>query len=118
MPKWSNEEISSLLESVQYITNANLWKHADKYHRQNAAIWSAIKIRMRSSRDYRVIRKRFKDQHDVEITQNKNRELTQQEERILRKFIQRSPGDTIHYTKGFDAAATKLKIPVASAKRK
>ena len=73
---------------------------------------------MQSDRDYRTIRGRFKSYHDVEIQKNSNRALTQQEERMLLKFTQESADGRIKFIPGFEATATRLKIPVISAKKR
>lgn len=115
---WSENEKKQLDEAVKHVTNENRWAHADKYHRKNVAVWRSIKICMNSSRPYHLIRERYQNYHDAEMVKNRNRNLTQLEERKLSKFIQRSPGGSVKFTKGFTAAATKLKIPVASAKKR
>ena len=73
---------------------------------------------MDSSRPYNLIRQRYKNFHDADIAKNNNRNLTQLEERTLNKFVQQTPGGTVKYKQGFAAAATKLKIPVTTARKK
>ena len=73
---------------------------------------------MPSIRDYRCIRKRYKSHHDVEMQRNADRALTQQEERSLIKYTRTSPGGTIRFKPGFEAAATKMKIPVITARKR
>ena len=118
MPAWTDAEISKLLTAVQKLTDEKKWVHVNKYHRVNVGIWKAIKIIMESSRDYRCIRKRYKNHHDAEMQENANRALTQQEERVLRKYVHLSPGGSIKFKSGFTSTATQMKIPVNSAKKR
>ena len=116
MPKWTAPEISDLIKAVN--SPDIVWKHPDKYHRQNVKTWKHIGYKMSSSREYHCIRNRYKNYHDAEFLRNKDRSLTQQEERALRKFTQRSPNGLIRFKPGFDAVATQLKIPIFTAKKR
>ena len=118
MPAWTELEIEQLLRAVEKCCNENRWQGDNKYDRRNVPVWRAIKIIMGSNRDYKSIRHRYKQQHDPLLQQNVNRILTQQEERTLHKFVDKSPGGTVRYRKGFEAAATQLKLPVANAKKR
>ena len=73
---------------------------------------------MGSNRDYKSIRYRYKQHHDPILLRNASRVLTQQEERTLGKLVDISPGGTVRYRKGFEAAATQLKLPVEHAKKR
>ena len=92
--------------------------HANKYHRNNVPVWQAVKVIMESNRDYRVIRNRYKNHHDVEMQKNVAKILTQQEERSLLKYTNTSPGGSVKFIPGFAAAATRMKIPVKCVKKK
>ena len=49
---------------------------------------------------------------------NVNKILTQQEERVLLKYVIRSADGSLKKVKGFEAAATRLHIPVATAMKR
>ena len=115
---WSLSEQKLLEDAIEDVTTNNKWNHADKYNRINVPVWRLIKARMGSSRPYNLIRQRYKKCHDVEITSNNHRILTQLEERTLSKFVQRSPGGSVKYKKGFDVAATQMKLPVSTARKR
>lgn len=118
MPAWTELEINQLLQSVERCSDENKWFGEDKYDRRNVGVWRAIKFMMGSDRNYKSIRSRYKQKHDPILQRNSTRVLTQQEERALSKLVDKSPGGTVRYNKGFEAAATQLKLPVESAKKR
>ena len=118
MPAWKELEIQKLLQTVDAFNTEKKWIGDNLYDRKNASSWRAIKFRMGSNRDYKVIRQRYKQHHDPSILANANRALTQQEERILRKFVLASPGGTVRCKKGFEEAATRLNLLVRQAKKR
>ena len=118
MPAWTDDEKRKLPTAVQTLTDGEKWVHVNKYHRSNVPLWKAVKIIMESNRDYRVIRHRYKNHHDVEMQENANRVLTQQEERTLRRYTSMSPGGSVKFIPGFTATATRMKIPVQCAKKR
>ena len=95
--RWTKEDVSSLEEVVNEITEKNEWKHkANVYHKENIPVWKAICTRLFPSREWKHVRRKYKDKLDPAFVSASKRPLTLLERRLAfptaRNQTQRSEG--------------------------